>query len=226
MKHSMIALAILAVCGFANAQTQETSTTTTTTEPVAEKTVVVEKEREEKTDGNSVDKGGFYWEPMITYQKGEGTLELPAVLGGDADGDFDGFGAGLRLGMHASEVIFVAADFRHSWLEFDGTDAKAWNLGPSVGLQMPNYGLRLWGTYVLTGEADLDENDDFDVTFKKATGWRLGAGLRVLSFSVNAEYQDLKYSEANGNAGALATEFETDARDESWIASISFPMEL
>lgn len=224
MKQSMIALAILAACGFANAQTQETSTTTTTTEPVAEKTVVVERDREEKTDGNSVDKGGFYWEPMITYQTGKATLDLGAL--GNGNSDVDGFGAGLRLGMHVSEVIFVAADARYSRLDFEGADANAWNLGPVVGLQMPNYGLRLWGTYVLAGEADRDESDNVDVTFKKPNGWRLGAGLHVLSFSLNAEYQELKYREASGEAGPLNTVFDTDARDKSWIASISFPMEF
>lgn len=222
MKHSMIALAILAACSFANAQTQETTTSTTTTEPEAEKTVVVEKEA--KTDGNSIDKGGFYWEPMITYQTGKATLDLGAL--GDANSNVKGFGAGLRLGMHASEIIFVAADARYSRLDFEGTNANAWNLGPVVGVQMPNYGLRVWGTYVLAGEADRDKDGDTDVTFKKPNGWRLGAGIHVLSFSLNAEYQDLKYSEATGKAGPLATTIDTDARDKSWIASVSFPMEF
>lgn len=213
MKKIVLAFALLAACGIANAQTETTTTETTT-------------DSSSSDSGSDLDKGGFYLEPMVTYQTGEATLNLPAIVGGDQKQDMDGFGAGLRGGFHISQILFVAADARYSWLEFDDFDTKGWNIGPVIGVQMPKYGLRLWGTYVLAGELEQDETQDLDAKFKDPKGYRLGAGVHVKSVSLNVEYQDLTYDKFEGSTGGGTNTFDSDADDKSWIASVSFPIEL
>lgn len=213
MKKVVLAFALFAACGIANAQTE---TTTTTTEDTSASS---------SDSSDRLDKGGFYLEPMVTYQTGEATLHLPSPIN-DQKQDMDGFGAGLRAGFHISQILFVAADARYSWLEFDDFDTKGWNIGPVLGVQMPKYGLRLWGTYVLGGELEQDETQDLDAKFTDPKGYRLGAGIHVKSVSLNLEYQNLTYNKFKGEAAGITGNFDSDADDKSWIASVSFPIEL
>lgn len=46
--------------------------------------------------------GGFFFEPMLTYQSSDAKLDYGSTLLNDSTGDADGGGFGLRLGMHAN----------------------------------------------------------------------------------------------------------------------------
>ncbi len=111
-------------------------------------------------------------------------------------------------------------------------DAKsiATNWGPVVGLQMPDLGLRVWGAYVVDGALDPESSGSFDVAFKKATGYRVGLGMRVTAVSMNLEYQQLKYGDTEleqvGPFSSSAALSSVNLEANSWLASVSFPLEL
>lgn len=187
------------------------------------------------TLGFAVDKGGFFLEPSLTYQRGDGDVNYPDPID-DSDSDINGFGAGLRLGFHVYESFFIGADGRYSLLNFEDssldqdTDAKAFNYGPTVGFQMPTLlGLRVWGTYILGGELDPDKDEGVDAKFEDGSGWRLGAGVKLGIVSLNLEYQDMTFDEtiledAGVFSGTSLNDVELDSK--AWILSVSFPVSL
>lgn len=179
-------------------------------------------------------KGGLFVEPAITYEKSESSVNWPSPLS-DSTGTADGLGIGARFGFHLNEAFFIGADARYSMPRFKSSanyeaDSTATNYGAVVGFQMPNVGLRIWGTYVLGGELDPKADGNFDVKFEKATGYRVGAGFRVQSVSLNLEYQDLKYGNSVlqkfGPLSGAATFDDVNLKNKSWIASVSFPLEF
>lgn len=180
-------------------------------------------------------KGGLFVEPTITYEKGETDVNYPSPLN-NSTGTSDGFGIGARLGFHLSEAFFLGADARYSMPQFKDSsvnydsEAVSTNYGPVIGFQMPNMGLRLWGTYILGGELDPKEDGNFDVKFENAKGYRIGAGFRVQSFSLNVEYQELDYDNAKlekfGPFGSGNAFDSVGLNNKSWIVSASFPMEF
>ncbi len=177
---------------------------------------------------------GVFVEPGVTYEKGDGELDFPDPFGGTS-ADVDGFGVMARVGFDFGNMLWVGADGRYSRPELDNEDYKAdatsWNYGPTAGLQMPTpLGLRVWGTWVLDGKLDPEEEDQLDVRFEKARGYRVGVGVKLAIVSVNLEYQQLKYDKAvleeigPFNPG---TEFDdVDGTNDSWILSASFPIGL
>lgn len=183
----------------------------------------------------SNNKGGLFVEPMLTYEVMDSDINFPSPLN-TSQGDIEGIGLGARLGFHASEAIFVGADVRYSLAKFKNSaasyeaDAKAYNWGPTIGFQMPEYGLRILGTYVAGGEMDPDADGSIDAKFKKGTGYRVGAGLRVKSFSVNLEYQELTFDETQlekiGPFSPSDAFGSVELEQKGWIASVSFPVEL
>lgn len=183
-------------------------------------------------DGDNA--GGLFIEPMITWESGSGDIDLPSPLGGSS-ADVDGFGLGARVGFHVMESLFIGADGRYSFpnfkekkLEMD-TDAKSWNVGPVVGIQMPTtFGLRVWGGYIAAGELDPDRDNSVDVKFKSGQGFRVGAGVKLGIVSVNAEYQKIKYDkteiESVGVFNPGSETHKTDLDNESLVLSASFPI--
>lgn len=179
--------------------------------------------------------GGLFVEPGITYQVNSAELKYP-VPGTNSTADANAFGLMARLGFHVSEAFFAGVDARYSFHDLKdstnnfNTDAQSYNLAPVVGVQMPDLGLRVWGAYILAGEMDPKAANGFDVRFSEPQGFRLGAGFRVVSFSLNLEYERLDYRiaelESVGSFGAGATSSSFDMNTDSWIASISFPVEL
>jgi hypothetical protein len=181
------------------------------------------------------DEGGLFVEPGLTYQMSESQIDYPAPLSSSSKADNNGLGVMARLGFHISESFFLAADGRYSWLDFDDednnfkTDAVAYNLAPVLGLQMSEFGLRIWGAYILTGQMDLEENGGNDFKFSDASGYRIGAGFRIFSLSLNLEYEDLsygisQYSSSTGSIVGSSSDLNLDT--ESYILSVSFPLEL
>lgn len=181
-------------------------------------------------------KGGLFVEPMLTYEKGDGKIDFPSPFD-SSNTDTKGFGAGARLGFHIHESVFIGADGRYSMLNFkdsaldQNTDAKAFNYGPVVGVQMPtDLGIRVWGGYIMGGELDPDKDKNVDEKFKKARGYRVGAGIKLWAASLNLEYQDIKYKQTDiDEVGVFNTGYSTSdsqLKTQSWVMSVSFPISL
>ena len=178
---------------------------------------------------------GLFVEPSVTYELGNTKTNYPSPLS-DATGTSNGLGLGARLGLHALEIVFFGIDARYSMPQFKDSsvnyDAKSisTNWGPVVGVQMPIVGLRVWGSYILGGELNPESSGGVDVKFKQATGYRVGTGFRIAIVSLNLEYQQLKYGQADleqlGPFSGTSTFNNVNLNNNSWIASISFPLEL
>lgn len=176
---------------------------------------------------------GFFFEPMVSWESGSGDVNYPGPVN-NVEADTDGFGAGLRLGAHMGEWLFLAADGRYSFPSysiggFGDVDAEAWNVGATIGAQMPwILGLRAWGTYVFSGELDPDAQGALDANYEGGEGYRLGVGFKVAIASFNIEFQDLTYDEVNVNSGIFAGSniggVEQD--QQTWIWSVSFPFSM
>jgi hypothetical protein len=180
-------------------------------------------------------RSGLFVEPSLSYETGDTSTNYPAPLS-NASGKSDGFGLGVRIGFHFAESLFLGLDGRYAMPQFKDSsvsyDAKsvATNWGPVLGIQMPNIGLRIWGTVILGGDLNPEESSRFDVVFKNAKGYRVGAGFRLAAVSLNLEYQQLKYGETTleqiGPFSAMSALTDVTLESKSWIASVSFPLEL
>lgn len=176
---------------------------------------------------------GVFIEPMITYEDGDGGVNYPSPLG-ESDSDVTGLGTGARIGVHVFDIMFIGADGRYAWPTFKDSSldqesrAQSWNYGPMVGFQMPTkIAIRVFGSYIMDGEMDPEKDGFVDSKFRNATGYRLGAGLRLGIASLNLEYQDLKYSETEAKTRLFtATTEDADLKTNSWIFSVSFPIGL
>jgi len=185
-------------------------------------------------DANAADKGGLFIEPGVTYEMGDGKLDLPSPFDDD-DVKVNGFGAMARVGFHISESFFLAADGRYSKPQVDNddykADAEAYNYGLTAGVQMPTtLGIRVWGTWVAGGQLDPEKDENLDLKFQDANGYRVGAGIKLGIVSLNVEYQQLTYKDAELQELGPFTVGEnlndTEATNDSWIASVSFPFSL
>lgn len=178
---------------------------------------------------------GLFVEPMLTYESVDTSINYPSPLS-DSSGENTGFGVGARVGFHISEVIFAGLDGRYSMTTFKDSStnynatAKSYNLGPVVGVQMPIVGLRVWGTYILTGELEPEKSGSYDVKFSQPQGYRIGAGFHLVAVSLNLEYQNMKYTNTTlQQLGSFSpgTDFgSVSNKADGWIASVSFPLEL
>lgn len=189
------------------------------------------------TTANRPVERGLFLEPMLTYTREESSIEATntANFGGDQSADANGIGVGLRVGGHVGESFFLGLDGRYSRLElsdsaYGNAEGDSYNIGPVVGLQMPTLlGLRVWGTYVLAGEFDPETgNGGLNVRFEQPEGWRVGAGIKLASMSLNVEYQDLSFDRTDiqslGTVGTAATDVDFDL--DGYTFSLSFPLEL
>ncbi len=178
---------------------------------------------------------GIFLEPAITYELGDHTVNWPSPLS-SSTGKTQGLGLGIRAGFHLNESFFLGVDGRYSTPTFKDSsvsydaNSKALNYGPVLGFQMPDLGLRIWGAYVLGGELNPEASGAWDVNLKNATGPRLGLGFRVQAFSINLEYENLKYGETVlEQAGPFTpgTSYsDVKLENKTWLVSASFPIEL
>lgn len=175
---------------------------------------------------------GFFLEPMITYQNLKADIEYPNTFLSDSSGEIKGTGLGLRAGGHVLDTVFLAADLRYAQPKYQDSnfeaDAKASNYGVVVGLQMPIAGLRLWATYIVDGNLDPKEDQSVDLKFTEAQGLRFGAGLHVAMFSVNIEYQNVKYKKTEleelGPFTDINAQDNIELTESGLVASVSFPI--
>lgn len=61
----------------------------------------------------AVSDGGFFFEPGITYEASESSVNYPRPLN-DSSGSVNGFGVMGRIGGHFMESFFAGADARYS----------------------------------------------------------------------------------------------------------------
>lgn len=180
------------------------------------------------------DEGGLFVEPMVTYEMGKADLNLPSPFG-SSKSDVDGFGVGLRLGLHVFKSVFVGVDGRYSKPTYENSDtgvdqrADSYNYGPVIGFQMPYaFGLRLWAGYIADGEIDVEKHGAVDFKFEDAEGYRIGAGIKLTLVSVNLEYQDIEYTQAQLSGAGVFNETASNVvqTNESVVFSVSFPFSL
>lgn len=179
--------------------------------------------------------GGLFVEPGVTYQQYDSSIDYPAPFS-NSTGEVKGFGLMGRVGFHINEVLFAGADVRYAMPKFEdstnslSSDATEFDYGPVVGIQMPDIGLRVWGSYILGSELDPKSSNGFDYKFTKGTGYRIGAGFRVAIVSLNLEYQKIDYDRTTvEQIGPFTGSSDTDQikfNGAGWIASVSFPLEM
>lgn len=178
--------------------------------------------------------GGLYVEPGITYESFDSSIDWPSPLA-SSTGSSRGLGLLARLGFHIDEALFVAIDGRYSRPTFKDSSsnvdstATSSSVGPVLGLQMPSVGLRVWGQYVFDGSLDPETSNGYDYIFQNAKGYRAGLGFHISSFSINLEYQDLKYETKLQQIGGFtvnSTFSRSDLTSKGFVAGVSFPVEL
>ncbi|UOF01798.1 hypothetical protein [Bdellovibrio reynosensis] len=172
----------------------------------------------------------FFIEPAVTYEQSTDEIDWPTPFT-NSTGNTTGLGANIKVGVHALESFFAALDVSYSKPNFENSvsnyDANATSFlyGVVGGAQMPIVGLRLWGGYVLGGEMDPDKSGTVDAKFSGAKGPKVGVGFRILMFSVNLEYSDLKYDKAEVTEDTLG-EAEDEMTHKMTTLSFSFPFTL
>ncbi|QDK44937.1 hypothetical protein DOM22_07055 [Bdellovibrio sp. ZAP7] len=187
----------------------------------------------ESSSSSDIKPGGMFIEPMLTYQTGDVTVKWPSPLN-ESKEDLKGFGLGLRFGVHVYESLFLGVDGRYSKptyhssaLNGDGS-SDAYDAGLTLGVQTPLAGIRVWGTYIMTGALNPQEINSVDAKFSDLKGYRIGAGIYVKSVSINLEYQDATYDKTTiEKAGPLSGNLDgIDGQNKSYIVSLSFPVNL
>lgn len=226
LKTAAFLLCAIPAIGFAQETTDYESTTTeqtttTTTEPAKD----------------TENKGGLFVEPFVLASREDisiKTSQLP-IISDDTSGTAESAGIGARLGFHIGEAVFLAADGRYRKTRitdssYGTAEGDSWSVGPTLGVQAPFFGLRVWGTALALGSYDPQAgNSSVDVKFEEPRGYRAGVGFRVAAVSVNVEYQDLSYGRTDIQSfGPIANPGSTDVdfENKGWTASLSFPIQL
>lgn len=182
--------------------------------------------------GTSMSGGtGLFLEPGVTYQTTNSNVDYGSGVG-NSSASTRGFGAVVRGGIHVYERFFIAADGRYAMLKFADNasnydvDATSWDVAPTVGMQMADWGARLYAGYVLAGNLDPKGVNNTNLEFQDATGWRFGAGLKVKHFSVNIEWQRLHYGKGEVARTGATNLTGVKYNAEGLLASVTFPIEF
>jgi hypothetical protein len=181
--------------------------------------------------------GGVFLEPMILGSSQESSIKASQVsyFADDTTGKIEAAGLGVKLGAHLNEVFILGVDLRYARQMmkdsfYENATGNSYTFGPTVAVQMPFYGLRLLGTYVMNGEFDPEPGTyGLDLGFREARGPRYGIGFRALAVSINLEYEDLVYDKTNIQAiGETQVDSATnvDYGSKGYNLSVSFPMQL
>lgn len=186
------------------------------------------------TETKPVLKNGFYFEPGVTYESLNTTINWPQPFN-NSTGSVQGAGLLARLGFHAGETIFLAFDGRYVKPTFNDSSTSVdaasalYDYGPVLGAQVPFRGMRVWGQYVMNGSLDSEAGNGLDYKFDNSQGYRVGAGFHVQAVSVNLEYQDLTYDTMiqSGSAFLPDANFENaDLISRGFILSLTFPLSI
>lgn len=173
---------------------------------------------------------GLFLEPGLSYQITNSNVDYPGT-GANSSASTRGFGLLARVGVHMWDRFFIAADGRYALLDFNdnanniSVNATSWDIAPVIGMQMPENGPRLYVGYVVAGNLDPQSTNGRDLLFEQATGWRVGAGLKVQHVSVNIEWQRLHYG-SNRLQSSAATVNGVTYNGEGLVASVTFPIDF
>jgi hypothetical protein len=176
---------------------------------------------------------GFYIEPGIVGTREDADIKS-SLVGSDRSGNANSVSVDLKLGGHINDMFFAGADGRYGRSRFENTsyqdtDATSWNWGPTVGLNTPYFGGRVWASYIVDGNYNPDQGaNGVDLNFKDPYGWRVGGGIRLSNVSLNLEYEDLTYRTTDfESVGTLAANTAgTDFAQRGYSLSLSFPIDL
>ncbi len=177
---------------------------------------------------------GLLFEPAVTYEYGDTTTTYPSPAN-SSTGTVRGLGFGLRFGANFADTLFATVDGRYSMPQYKDSNvsydaaAVATNWGPTIGIRVPLIGFRFWGTYIAGGELNPEQSGNFDVKFTDGKGYRLGAGVGFILFSLNLEYQQIKYDKTTFERAwfiAGGSSSSTTLKDKAWIVSASFPFDF
>lgn len=189
------------------------------------------------TETTERSKVGLALEPMLIYGQETAnirTSQLP-IISDDTTAGEKSAGIGLKLGGHIAGILTAGVDGRYSRTRlsdssYGETEGDKYTVGPTLGVQMPVAGLRVWGTYVVAGGYDPSAGaQGFDLRFNDPRGYRMGVGFHIGAVSLNLEYEDLTFQNTEiqsfgGIGGSAATAVDFDSR--GYMASLSFPIEL
>jgi len=178
---------------------------------------------------------GLFLEPGVHYENSKLTVTNPSTLVGNQEEKITGVGVGARLGIHFFDILFVAGDARYSRPRYESdalngsADAAAYNLGATIGVQTPVAGLRVWATSVLDGGLDPETISGTNIKYTGFNGYRVGAGFYVAMISIDFEYEDAKYKNAElESVGPFSTNAisNMDGTQKGYILGVSFPIAL
>ena len=178
--------------------------------------------------------GGFFVEPMLTYERGEIDIVLPSPFN-SSNSTARGFGLGARFGVQIYESGFFGVDARYSRPTYTNKDtevdssASSYNYGPVVGLQMATpLIVRIWAGYIAGGEMDVQRDGEIDFKFKSGSGYRIGGGVKLYIISLNLEYQNIEYDETQLSDASIFTGSTDNVyqKNKSLVLSVSVPISL
>lgn len=213
----------------------ESSSATGATEGESVEPLVAEPTQTSRTEAKEeeemkTERKNFFAEPLLFIGQNEGDVKATGSNVGDDTADIREAGLGLRLGGYLGERFFLAADGRYGRSSFSDSfykdvDSNHMNYGVVAGVQTPWAGIRVWGTSVLGGELNPDEGDDnLDLKFTDARGYRVGAGLNIAAVSLNLEYQNIEYGDTDIESAGIGNVRAVDASEEGVALVLGFPI--
>lgn len=173
----------------------------------------------------------LFVEPGITLEQGNARFnEGSGIIG--FSGDLKGLGVSLKVGGHINDIFFLSVDAMYSQPDFSSTyystKTRSMLAGLTAGLQTPYEGVRVWASYLPLGNFDQDSSQGLQMKFSEPQIWKIGAGLRVSTVSLNLEYFTGRYnmSSVQNNGSTFAQFNHADAKRETWMLGVSFPYAL
>ncbi|WP_413289863.1 hypothetical protein [Bdellovibrio sp. HCB337] len=173
---------------------------------------------------------GFLLEPGLTYEKADNTIAWPSPLT-TSTGSSSGLGFNLKAGWSFG-LLYLALDagmssptFKNSAVDYDASASSTLYAG-ILGVDLP-LGFRVWGGYVFDGSLDPKASNGYDVVFKKANGYKLGAGFKLIFVSFNFEYMDLQYTDSSiETLAGVSTNIDLDDnfKNKVYLFSVSVPL--
>jgi len=184
-------------------------------------------------NGMAQDGVGPYVEPTLFYETGTSQFSSDSGII-NFDGKLEGFGVGVKGGLHVWEIGFAGLDFMYSQPKFTesqgrfSSNTKSWLLGVLAGAQMPVAGLRVWAGYSPLGNMDQDRDRGLQMKFSNPSIFKLGAGIHVSMVSINLEYLWGSYgkSDITNDNSTYATFANASAKRNTFLLGVSFPINL
>ncbi len=177
--------------------------------------------------------GGLFLEPSIYVESGTGQFTSSTGII-NFDGKLEGYGVGVKGGVHFADIWFGGLDIMYSMPKFTesngrfSSNTKNILVGVVTGVQMPIVGLRVWGGFIPYGTLDQDKDRGLQMKFSNPSLFKLGAGMHVSMLSINLEYMWGKYgkSEITNDGSNFATFADAEAKQNVFMLGVSFPLML